>query len=79
MIGGPDWLDFYQLEQVKETEFLLKIIANDAYQQGDEVYFVERLTETFNTNLKVDVSIVDYIASERSGKYQFVRGLHNNV
>ncbi|NQZ20717.1 MAG: phenylacetate--CoA ligase family protein [Colwellia sp.] len=79
MIGGPAWLDLYQLEQVKDTEFLLKIIANDSYQQGDEAYFIEQLTDIYNTNLKVDVSFVDYIASERSGKYQFVRGLNNNV
>lgn len=79
MIGGPAWLDLYQLEQVKENEFLLKIIANDSYQQGDESDFIERLKHVFNTDLQVNVSFVDYIASERSGKYQYVRGLDNNV
>jgi phenylacetate-CoA ligase len=79
MIGGPAWLDFYQLEQVKENEFLLKIITNDSYKQGDEGYFIERLMAVYNTDLKVNVNIVEYIASERSGKYQFVRGLNSNV
>jgi phenylacetate-CoA ligase len=79
MMGAPAWLDFYQLEQVKETEFLLKIIANDLYQQGDEQYFVEKLKSAYNADLKFDIRFVDYIATERSGKYQFVRGLHSNV
>ena len=79
MIGGPAWLDFYQLEQVKPTEFHLKIIANDEYQSGDEMPFIEKLKAVFNQDLKINVNFVDYIASERSGKYQYVRGLNNNV
>lgn len=79
MIGGPQWLDCYQLEQVKETEFALKLLTNDKYESGAEAYFIDTLQKVFNTDLKIDVSIVDYIASERSGKFQYVRGLHNNV
>jgi phenylacetate-CoA ligase len=79
MIGGPAWLDCYQLEQVKEQEFLLKLLVNEAYEPNAEHYFIEKLEESFKAELKVDVNIVDYIASERSGKFQYVRGLLNNV
>ncbi|MCG9771491.1 hypothetical protein L1D59_23090 [Pseudoalteromonas piscicida] len=79
MFGAPEWLDFYQLEQVSETAFLLKIIANESYLEGAEQEFIDKLQAVFQLDLKVDVSLVDYIAAERSGKYQFVRGLKNNV
>lgn len=79
LIGGPCWLDLYQIEQVKENEFLLKVIANETYQEGEINQFVEKLNAVYKTDLKVDVSFVDYIATERSGKYQYVRGLNNNV
>ncbi len=79
MIGGPAWLDLYQIEQVKETEFLLKVIANENYQEGAINAFIDKLSAVYNSDIKVNVSFVDYIASERSGKYQYVRGLNNNV
>lgn len=79
LIGGPCWLDVYQLEQVKESEFLLKVIVNETYQENDELEFIDKLKSVLGFGIKVDTSIVDYIASERSGKYQFVRGLNNNV
>lgn len=79
MMGSPKWLDFYQLEQVKEQEFLLKIMANESYEEGQEETFIESLKAVYNADLKFDVRLVDYIASERSGKYQFVRGLNTNV
>ena len=79
LFAGASWLDCYQLEQLKETEFLLKLLVNDCYEQGVEGEFVEALQNRFKARLKVDVNIVDYIASDRSGKYQYVRGLQNNV
>ncbi|MCF2857584.1 hypothetical protein L1286_08890 [Pseudoalteromonas sp. SMS1] len=79
MMGAPVWLDFYQLEQVKEDEFLLKIMANDEYEAGAENAFIEKVKAAFGKELKFDVNFVDYIASERSGKYQFVRGMNTHV
>ena len=79
LIGGPDWLDLYQLEQMTENSFLLKMIVNDRYSTGAEQYFIDALEKALQIDITVTTNIVDYISAERSGKFQFVRGLHSDV
>lgn len=79
LMGAPEWLDLYQLEQIKEKEFSLKIIVNDSYQANSENYFITAFQEVLGSDVVVRTSVVDYIAAERSGKFQYVRGLHTNV
>ena len=79
LVGGPQWLDVYQLEQVNEEQYLFKMVVNDNYQKGDEQEFINKLAGALKRKISVDASVVDYIASERSGKFQFVRGMNHNV
>jgi len=78
-IGAPIWLDVYQLEQKSETDFDLKLIVNENYTENSESYFLDKLSEALATEIRVNICLVEYISSERSGKFQFVRGLHSNV
>lgn len=79
LIGAPQWLELYQIEQTTENSFLLKIIVNDNYEQGSEQYIANSLQEKFETGIRVDVRVVNYISAERSGKYQYVKGLSSHV
>jgi phenylacetate-CoA ligase len=76
MIGGPQWLDLYQLEQVEDNDFLLKIVVNDSYTPGAENEFIAKLEDALGTAIRVNTSVVDYIATERTGKFQSCRGLN---
>lgn len=75
LIGAPLWLDQYQLEQNSDTQFSFKIMVNDCYNPGVEKEFVGLLQDALKQAIDVQVDVVDYIASERSGKFQPVKGL----
>jgi phenylacetate-CoA ligase len=74
LIGAPDWLDVYQLEQMTATDFALKMIVNDDYSTGLEAPLMAAFEEAMGMDIKVMTSVVDYIATERSGKFQAVKG-----
>lgn len=75
MMGAPDWLDLYQLEQVSDGDLLLKMVVNENYKNDAERYFIDSLTDRMGSDITVNCSVVDYIATERSGKFQAVKGL----
>ena len=78
LVGSPVWLDLYQFEQKSELNFTLKIIVNDDYEKGGEEALLKRLQSLLKNETQIQVDIVDYIASERSGKFQSVKGLGLN-
>jgi phenylacetate-coenzyme A ligase PaaK-like adenylate-forming protein len=78
LISDPEWLDLYQFEQKSELRFTLKAIVNECYQAGDERTVIDRLIKNLKSNSEIKIDIVDYISSERSGKFQSVKGLGLN-
>jgi phenylacetate-CoA ligase len=75
LIGAPHWLDVYQLEQLSDDEFVMKFIVNDSYESSDEDDVIKALRQSLNDNAKIRVNFVDYIPTERSGKFQAVKGI----
>lgn len=79
VVGAPQWLNFYQFEQIKDTEFALKLVVNQAYQEEAETAIVTALKNALEpatqTTIKIDTRIVEYISTERSGKFQAVKGV----
>ncbi|MCO7199089.1 phenylacetate--CoA ligase family protein [Pseudoalteromonas sp. OANN1] len=79
IIQAPDWLDVYQLEQIDNDEFVLRMIVNDGYSSGAEKPIIEAFKQQLGRNIDVNVMLLDYIPAERSGKFQAVKGGYNNV
>ncbi|WP_281560965.1 hypothetical protein [Thalassomonas sp. RHCl1] len=73
LLGDAPWLDLYQLDQRTDTEYFFKMIVNSRYQAGMEADFLEAFRAAAGIDLQIEVSVVDYIATERSGKFQTVR------
>ncbi len=70
LIGAPAWLDQYQCHQIDEDTLTLKLITNDFYQANDEQSMVEKIQALVGADCKVSVEKLNYIATERSGKFQ---------
>ena len=79
LLGAPVWLDQYQLEQSSDNSFMFKIMVNEHYENGNEDVFIEALQQMLKRTINVDTSVVDYISTERTGKFQSVRGLEQSV
>lgn len=75
VVGAPTWLNFYQLEQIKDEEFALKLVVNEAYQEEAEAPMVAALKAAIGSTIKIDTRVVEYISTERSGKFQAVKGV----
>ncbi|WP_196137577.1 phenylacetate--CoA ligase family protein [Aliikangiella sp. G2MR2-5] len=75
LIGAPDWLDLYQLEQIEHEKFILKMIVNKKYQAESENAVISNLKGLLGKSVDIRLEVVDYIASERSGKFQAVKGM----
>ncbi len=77
-IGAPDWLNLYQLQQNKQGQLTFRFITNDNYQTGDERETLSRLTSLLEQSapqhqFKLAAEQVNYISTERSGKFQFCK------
>ena len=69
LIGNADWLDLYKLVQADENDFLFSFIANEKYKENIEKYIVDGLLEKLGKDINLHTEKVDYISTERSGKF----------
>ncbi|AJT69278.1 hypothetical protein T261_7681 [Streptomyces lydicus] len=69
VIGDAPWIDVYKLEQDRTGACTFRYVANDTAQAADATALELRLTEALAPN-RVQLEAVDYIATERSGKFQ---------
>ncbi|MBT0772978.1 phenylacetate--CoA ligase family protein [Kineosporia sp. J2-2] len=68
-VGDPPWLDLYQMEQDATGACTFRYIAQDSAHPQDVKALQARLGELLSPE-EVRFEAVDYIASERSGKFQ---------
>lgn len=78
MIMAPEWLSMYQLEQASDQRFTLKVICRDTPDDADTEQFIQTLRDALSTPVDVKIERLSYIASERSGKFQPVKGRHTD-
>ncbi|MFF4948099.1 phenylacetate--CoA ligase family protein [Streptomyces chattanoogensis] len=69
VVGDAPWMDVYKLEQDGTGACTFRYVANDTAQAADATALELRLTEALAPN-RVHLEAVDYIATERSGKFQ---------
>lgn len=69
VMGAPDWLDQYQCHQLDEENIILKIIVNEFYQEADENESLQKLQSLLGQEFSLKVEKLNYIATERSGKF----------
>jgi phenylacetate-CoA ligase len=70
VIGSADWLDLYQLEQTSVRTCLFRFIPNERDDGRQIATIRERLVERLAAAVDVRVERTNYIACERSGKFQ---------
>ncbi|WP_222724093.1 hypothetical protein [Streptomyces sp. OR43] len=68
-VGDAPWMDLYKLEQDTTGACTFRYRANPAEQAGDASGMEARLPDALEPN-PVRVDAVDYLACERSGKFQ---------
>jgi phenylacetate-CoA ligase len=69
IIGDPDWMDIYKLKQVDDSDFLFNFIPNEKYEKNLENYIAEALYRQLGRDITLVIEKVDYIPTERSGKF----------
>ncbi|MFC9248322.1 phenylacetate--CoA ligase family protein [Streptomyces sp. NPDC057136] len=69
VVGDAPWIDLYKLEQDLTGACTFRYVANSKAQADDATALGLRLAETLAPN-RVRIEPVDYIACERSGKFQ---------
>lgn len=69
VVGDAPWLDAYKLEQDATGACTFRYIPNEDATAGDPAELERRLTEVLAPN-PVQLEAGDYIACERSGKFQ---------
>ncbi|MCP2273938.1 phenylacetate-CoA ligase [Actinokineospora diospyrosa] len=69
VVGDAPWMDLYKLEQDPTGACTFRYIANLTARDDDVTALEKRLTELLGPNPS-RVEAVDYIACERSGKFQ---------
>ncbi len=62
-------IDLYKLEQLDERIFKLSLIVNEGFEYASAERITCDLNEVLGRDIRIDIDIVDYIASERSGKF----------
>ncbi|CAM3906112.1 MULTISPECIES: phenylacetate--CoA ligase family protein [Pseudoalteromonas] len=73
LIGAPKGLKMYQLHQHTNDYFSLKLIAEKDFEQTQLSASLAKLKSLLGLNSHLDISYVDYIATERSGKFQIIK------
>lgn len=69
IVGAPDWMDMYKLEQIEENDFLFSYIANEKYADNMEAYIRDGFLGALGSHINLRMEKVDYISTERSGKF----------
>jgi phenylacetate-CoA ligase len=69
IVGDPEWMEMYKLEQVDENDFVFSYIANEKYEENMEAYIKDGLFRTVGSHINLRMEKVDYISTERSGKF----------
>lgn len=69
LVGDAPWMDLYKLEQDRTGACTFRYLPNDRARPGDTAALELRLRELLEPN-DLRVEAVDYIAGERSGKFQ---------
>jgi phenylacetate-CoA ligase len=69
VVGGPPWMDLYQLEQDRAGACTFRYVPNTRAQARDVAALEARLAEVLAPN-GVRLEAVDYVSCERSGKFQ---------
>ncbi|NUK34249.1 phenylacetate--CoA ligase family protein [Streptomyces lunaelactis] len=69
LVADAPWIDLYKLEQDRTGACTFRYVANTEAQADDATALGLRLTKALAPN-PVHVEAVDYIACERSGKFQ---------
>lgn len=75
IVGAPDWLDLYKLQQIDENVFNFSYIPNDKFNLSDIEYIKSALQEKLGENANLNFENVKYIPSTRGGKFQFCTSL----
>ncbi|MFI9366412.1 phenylacetate--CoA ligase family protein [Kitasatospora sp. NPDC053057] len=68
-VGDPRWMDLYQLEQDRSGDCTFRYVTNTEPEPADLAALEARLADALAPTT-VRLRAVDYIASERSGKFQ---------
>jgi phenylacetate-CoA ligase len=70
LIGDADWIDLYQLEQTSATTCTFRFMSNERYSGRHCETLRDRLIERLGPTIELRVARTNYIACERSGKFQ---------
>jgi phenylacetate-CoA ligase len=63
----------FQIEQKVLDEILVKVVANDAFDEAQEASFVSALSERVGSRMKISLVRVSDIPREVSGKFRMVK------
>ena len=77
-VAAPQWLELYQLTQLKPDTYELQLMVNAQFQAGDEQDVLKELHTVLGEQAHITVNRVPYISTERSGKFQCVKSNLNN-
>lgn len=69
LVGAPDWLDLYKLEQADEDDFVFTFVANEKYEPKAESALERDLRNRLGSTARLRVERSRYISTERSGKF----------
>ncbi len=69
LIGSPQWLDQYQCHQIDENSIVLKLMVNVEFEPEAGDQLAARLEDFLSNGITVKVEKLNYIATERSGKF----------
>ncbi len=60
-----------QIVQESLTQLRIRLVADDAFDDGSRAKIAELVRDTFGDSVAHDVELVDAIPQEPSGKYRF--------
>ncbi|MFC6632390.1 phenylacetate--CoA ligase family protein [Microbulbifer taiwanensis] len=68
VVGPAPWIDMYQMNQIKEGEFVFRYLRNEAWTQQQEINLTRDLQEVLKTK-NVICSATQYLPADRGGKF----------
>lgn len=74
-IGAPVWLDLYQFTQTSTDKSVLLLMTNQPVDEVQLAGVLQPLQMLFGATHQIEYQLVNYIETERSGKFQCVRTL----
>lgn len=70
---GVEGIIQFQVIQNELTSVDVLVVASNQFVQTEQVKFKEALVERFGPEVEIEISIVDEIAKEKSGKFRIVK------